>query len=120
MALANLDYFEKYRVLDSLTPKIRVLENCLKSFETIPEVGDVRQVGMMAGIELVQDRETKKPFSPQEKIGMRVIGRAREKGAILRPLGSVIVLMPPLAMSEEELSRLLDITFESIQEVVSH
>ena len=71
----------------------------------------------MAGIELVKDRKTRAPFGMEEKIGVQVIMRAREKGAILRPLGPVVVLMPPLAISTRELHQLLDITYESIVEV---
>lgn len=71
----------------------------------------------MIGIELVKDKKTKQTFEPKEKIGARVIELARKKGAILRPLGSVIVLMPPLGMTERELNKLLDITYESIEEV---
>ena len=71
----------------------------------------------MVGIELVRDQKTRASFEPKEKIGVRVIQKAREKGAILRPLGPVIVLMPPPAMSSPELDQLLDITYESIKEV---
>ena len=71
----------------------------------------------MIGIELVQDKATKKEYDPKEKIGAKEIGRARKKGAVLRPLGNVVVLMPPLAMTARELNELLDITYDSIKEV---
>ena len=93
------------------------MKHRLKDFYKLKTVGDVRQVGTMIGIELVRDRESKETFEPKEKIGVRVIERAREKGAILRPLGSVIVLMPPLAMNERQLNELFDITYQSIEEV---
>jgi adenosylmethionine-8-amino-7-oxononanoate aminotransferase len=115
-ALANLELFEKKGVLKALQPKVAFLKKRLRDFYGIPIVGDVRQVGFMAGIELVKDRRTKEDFSPAEKIGARVIARARQKGAILRPLGPVIVLMPPLGIQRSELERLLDITYESIEE----
>ena len=73
----------------------------------------------MIGIELVKDKASKQSFELKEKIGVRVIEQARKKGAILRPLGSVIVLMPPLAMTEKELNRLLDITYDSIEEATA-
>ena len=72
---------------------------------------------MMVGIELVRNRSTKEPFPWEHKIGIRVVQHAKTKGAILRPLGNVIVLMPPLAMTENELERLTQITFDSIKEV---
>jgi adenosylmethionine-8-amino-7-oxononanoate aminotransferase len=117
-AIANLEIFEKQKTLEKLQPKIRLLRDRLESFYGLACVGDIRQAGMMAGIELVKDKRTKQTFEPKEKIGIRVIEKARKKGAILRPLGPVIVLMPPLAMTERELNKLLDITYESIKEVM--
>ncbi|MBI3317451.1 MAG: adenosylmethionine--8-amino-7-oxononanoate transaminase [Candidatus Omnitrophica bacterium] len=116
-ALASLELFKKKRVLERLRPKIAFLRSRLEDFYQIPIVGDIRQVGFMIGIELVRSRETQEPFDWNDKIGIRVIQKARAKGAILRPLGSVIVLMPPLVMLERELSRLLEITYQSIKEV---
>ena len=118
-ALASLELFRKKNVLEGLKPKIRYLSKRLQDFVRIPIIGDVRQIGFMVGIELVRNKKTKTPFSRKDPIGIRVARRARGKGAILRPLGPVIVLMPPLAMTEKELGRLLDITYESIEEVKS-
>ena len=118
-AMASLDLFEKKDLLRALQPKIRWVERQLKDFYRIPLVGDIRQVGLMIGIELVRDRKKKTPFAGKEKIGIRVMERARKKGAILRPLGPVIVLMPPLAMTQKELGQLLEITYESIEEVAN-
>ncbi len=115
-AIASLDLFEKNQILDKLQPKIALMEKRLKNFYKIPVVGDVRQTGFMAGIELVRDAETRKPFEAREKIGVRVIQKARSLGAILRPLGPVIVLMPPPAISEKELDQLLNITYQAIEE----
>ena len=116
-AIATIDLFHKDRTLEKLQPKIRLMKDRLKDFYKLKAVGDIRQCGTMIGIELVRDKKTKKEFEPKEKIGARVIEFARKKGAILRPLGPVIVLMPPLAMTERELNRLLDITYESIEEI---
>ena len=116
-AIATIDLFHKDRTLEKLQPKIRLIKDRLKDFYKLKAVGDIRQCGTMIGIELVRDKKTKKEFEPKEKIGVRVIELARKKGAILRPLGPVIVLMPPLAMTERELNRLLDITYESIEEI---
>lgn len=116
-ASASLKLFKTKQLLKRLAPKIEWLEKRLKSFYDIPLVGDIRQAGFMAGIELVQNQKTKEPFPWKEKIGIRVTQRAREKGAILRPLGSVIVLMPPLAINMKELEELIEITEDSIREV---
>ena len=116
-AIANLEVFEEEKVLLSLKKKIRLLTKQLKSFETLSHVGDIRQSGFMVGIELVANPKTKKSFEIKEKIGHRVILEARKRGVIIRPLGDVIVLMPPLSISEKELNTLCDVTFESIKKV---
>ncbi|HXV28179.1 MAG TPA: adenosylmethionine--8-amino-7-oxononanoate transaminase [bacterium] len=118
-ALASLALFEKNRVLEKLKSRIRQLEKRLQDFYRLPAVGDIRQAGMMAGIELVKNQKTKEPFPLEQKAGIRVIQQARKKGVLLRPLGNVIVLMPPLAITENELGLLLDVTYESIQETLS-
>ena len=116
-AVANLDLFKKQGTLGKLQPKIRLIRDRLKDFYKLKCVGDIRQCGIMIGIELVKNKATKQSFEAKEKIGVRVIERAMKKGAILRPLGPVIVLMPPLGMTKTELNKLLDITYESIREV---
>lgn len=116
-ALASLNLFESRGVLEGLKPKIARVRKRLDGFRSLKHVGDIRQSGLMAGIELVRDKASKADYALEEKIGIRVIMRAREKGAILRPLGPVIILMPPLGMSETELETLLDITYQAIQEV---
>jgi len=114
-AIANLEVFKEEKVLLSLKKKIRLLTKYLKAFVTLSHVGDVRQSGFMVGIELVKDKRTKEPFSAKERIGHWVILEARKRGVVIRPLGDVIVLMPPLSISEKELSTLCDVTFESIK-----
>ncbi len=113
-ALASIELFEKTDLLASLQPKIDLLRRGLENFRDLPHVGDIRQRGMMVGIELVVDKDTKEPYAIKEQIGHRVILEARRRGLILRPLGNVIVLMPVLSMSNEELNRVLEITYESI------
>lgn len=116
-ALANLKLFETRGTIEALQPKIEILKERFARFYDLKAAGDIRQAGFMAGIELVRDKKTKDSYPWEEKIGVRVIMKAREKGAILRPLGPVIVLMPPLSIEEGELHKLLDITYESIKEV---
>jgi len=116
-ALANLRLFQKNRILRQLESKMAYLTKRLRSFWDLKHVGDVRQVGLMAGIELVRHLKTKEPYALRDKIGIRVIRRAREKGVIIRPLGNVIVLMPPLAIEIPVLEKLLDVVYESIREV---
>jgi len=117
-ALANLKIFKQEKTLEKLQPKIKSLEKRLKMFYNLRHVGDVRQRGFMVGIELVRDKATKEPFAFEEKIGMKVSQMARKYGVILRPLGNVIVLMPPLSISIKELDMLIDATYRSIQDVL--
>ncbi|MBI2954631.1 MAG: adenosylmethionine--8-amino-7-oxononanoate transaminase [Chloroflexi bacterium] len=116
-ALANLDIFAQDRTLENLQPKIRWLAEALRRFIELPHVGDVRQCGFMVGIELVASRETKEPYPTAKRMGHQVILKAREMGMIIRPLTDVIVLMPPLSTSIEELGRMVDIAYEAIRVV---
>jgi len=117
-ALANLEIFKKERTLETLAPKIRYLARGLERFRAISQVGDVRQRGFMVGIELVKDRATKKPLPWEAGIGVRICQRARDYGVILRPLGNVIVLMPPLSMTTGEIDCLLIATERSIRDIL--
>jgi adenosylmethionine-8-amino-7-oxononanoate aminotransferase len=116
-AIASLDVFEKEKVLDHLQAVIARLAGRLADFRTLRHVGDIRQCGIMVGIELVADRDSKEPFPLKDNIGHQVILEARKQGLIIRPLGGVIVLMPPLAVSLKEIDRICDITYESIKKV---
>ncbi|GAB4542444.1 MAG: adenosylmethionine--8-amino-7-oxononanoate transaminase [Thermodesulfovibrionia bacterium] len=114
-AIANLDIFKKERTLKKMQKKIEFLRKRLEEIKELPIVGDVRQKGFMIGIEIVKDKETRETFPLKEKMGWRVCYKAREKGLLIRPLGNVVVLMPPLSISTEELERMLSIVTESIK-----
>jgi adenosylmethionine-8-amino-7-oxononanoate aminotransferase len=107
-AIATLDVFEEERTIESLQSKIDKLEWLLAPLEQVPFVGEVRWRGFMVGIEI-------EGFDPALRMGHRVTLEARERGAIIRPLGDVIVLMPPLSIEWRELQRLVAITRESIE-----
>ena len=107
-ALASLDIFEKERLLESLVPKIAYLKERLGELLDLPHVGDVRQEGMIGGIELVADKKTRLPYPWEERVGVKVCLEARKHGLFLRPLGNVIVVFPPLSVSMEELALLMD------------
>jgi adenosylmethionine-8-amino-7-oxononanoate aminotransferase len=116
VALANLDVFEKEQVLKNLPAKIALLSTRLEAMAAQPHVGDIRQRGLMVGIELVKHKETREPFPLARRTGHQVILAARQLGAILRPLGDTIVLMPPLSITLEELATLAAITLAAIQQ----
>ncbi len=116
-ALATLEIFEQEQTLRRIAPLIDLLTARLDECRSLAHVGDVRQKGLVAGIELVQDRESGEPYPSELTMGYQVIYRAREEGVIIRPLGNVIVVMPPLCVTEEELNRLMDVIILSIREV---
>lgn len=107
-ALVNIQIFEKERLLEKIKPKIKYLSRRLKMLYNLPRVGDIRQKGLMVGIELVENRAAKKAFDWKERIGIKVCEKVRERGIILRPLGNVIVLMPPLSITKEEIDHLVE------------
>ena len=78
-------------------------------------VGDVRQKGLLAGIELAEDRATKKPFPAERRVGATVCRLLRERGILLRPLGDVLVVMPPLAIDAPLLDRLGDALYNCLR-----
>ncbi len=118
VALANLDIFEKERTLDRLRPKIAALDRLLKPLREHPHVGDIRQIGLIAGVELVRNRATKEPYPLAERVGMRVADEARTLGLLIRPLGNIIVLMPPLSTTMKELRRMAGIVTKAIRTVI--
>ena len=111
-ALASLDVFEQERTLERLQPKIAFFEALLAEVAAMPEVAEVRQKGVMVGIDLGDHDDAL-------RMGHRVTVEARKRGAFIRPLGNTIVLMPPLSISEDELRELVAIASESIRAAVA-
>ncbi|MCC8433048.1 adenosylmethionine--8-amino-7-oxononanoate transaminase [Brevibacillus sp. M2.1A] len=119
VALANLRLMEERGVVQQVAKKAIDLDQLLGPLYDLPHVGEIRQKGLMAGIELVRDKETKEPYHWNERIGVRVCQAAREKGLLTRPLGNVIVFIPPLVSTTEELADMVRILAESIQDVTT-
>jgi adenosylmethionine-8-amino-7-oxononanoate aminotransferase len=111
-ALATLDVFDEERTLERLAPKIEQLAELLEPLAAHPAVREVRRRGFMIGIELVDH-----PLPV--RIGHRVTLEARRRGAIIRPLGDTIVLMPPLSIAAADLRRLVAITGAAIDAATS-
>ncbi len=117
VAIANLEVFEREKTIESLPPRIAYLAARLEEFRCLGHVSDVRQWGYMVGIELVEDKQSRKSYAPENRIGYKVILEARKRNVMIRPLGDVIVLMPPLSITDRELTSLVDVVYESIVEV---
>jgi adenosylmethionine-8-amino-7-oxononanoate aminotransferase len=118
-ALASLDLFETDRVLDELPAKIDRLAERLARLEGHPHVLEVRRRGLMVGIELALDPAKRESYDPALRMGHQVVLRARARGVILRPLGDVVVLMPPLAITEDQIDQLVEVTCRSIDEATA-
>jgi adenosylmethionine-8-amino-7-oxononanoate aminotransferase len=118
VGLASLDLFREADVLGQLQPKIAQLQQCLADrIAPLSHVREVRQRGVMVGIELIKDRATGAPYREDETIGARVCQAVRSRGVILRPLGPVVVMMPPLSITSSQIDLLVDAARASILEV---
>ncbi|CAM4510402.1 adenosylmethionine-8-amino-7-oxononanoate aminotransferase [Paenibacillus endophyticus] len=117
VALASLKLFEEWNLVEGVRTKASFVESKLAALKDRPYVGEIRQKGLMIGIELVRDKVSREPYDWAERIGVRASLRARELGMLTRPLGNVIVFIPPLVSNEAELDAMTDILAESILHV---
>jgi adenosylmethionine-8-amino-7-oxononanoate aminotransferase len=115
VALANIEVFKKEKTLARLQPKIKAMARLLRPLRRLPHVGDIRQRGFIAAVELVEERQTRKPYPLETRMGHRVAMEARRRGLLLRPIGNVMILIPPLSASLPELRRMVDILRASIE-----
>jgi adenosylmethionine---8-amino-7-oxononanoate aminotransferase len=117
-ALANLELFQREKIVEKMQPAILYLHKRLEEeFLPMSHISDVRQWGFMVGIELVQDKAVRKSYPPEQRVGHRVIIAARKRSVLIRPLGDVIILMPPLSITDAELALLLDTVRDCIRTV---
>ena len=121
VAIANLKVFDRESVVEKMQPRIAYLQKRLRDeFVALPHVSDVRQWGYMVGIELVEDKGDRKSYPVEKRIGHRVILAARKRSVMIRPLGDVIILMPPLSITDDELAALLDVIYDCIVTVTGN
>ena len=119
VALATLDVFDEEQTLATMQPKIARLAEHLERIAGLAHIGHVRQCGLLAGIELVRREATKEPYPWEEKRGIRVCDHARKEGVLLRPLGNVVVIIPPLAISLDQLDRIAAAVENGIRRAVA-
>jgi len=118
VALASLNLYETEHILERLQEKIKYFRARLDRLSSnYRQVGEARSAGLMAGVELVRDKASKEPFAWDEMMGWQVCYAAMSKGLILRPLGNVLVLMPPLSISMAELEQMMNIVEEAIGDI---
>ena len=118
-AIANLKIFKYENTIKNLKPKIAKLSIELKKLKTLQNVGQVRQLGLMVGIEIVKDKNTLKDFEPKLQIGARICSYCRTKGLLIRPLGNVLVLIPPLSITSREIETIVSTISEAIKKTLN-
>lgn len=117
VAMVSLKLFEQDKLIEKIKTRAIESESLLKRTSELDHVGNIRQKGLMFGLELVRDKITKEPYDWSERIGVKVINEARKCGVIIRPLGNVVVMMPPLCITKDELVYLMDAVYKSIKTV---
>jgi adenosylmethionine-8-amino-7-oxononanoate aminotransferase len=117
-ALASLKIFETENTLERNAVLEQDLRRRSAKFWDHPNVGDVRQEGLICAIELVRDFTTRQPFNFAERIGLRVCEAARAHGLLTRPVGDVLVLMPPYCVTEEQLARMVEALWRGLKDVL--
>jgi adenosylmethionine-8-amino-7-oxononanoate aminotransferase len=117
-ALATLDIFDDEPVLQRVRDRSEYFSQRLSDLEELPWVGEVRQQGLAVGVEMVSDPETREGFEPEDRVSQQVCQSAQEQGVFIRPLGDVIVLMPPLSITEEQLDTIVDVVETGMRDVV--
>jgi lysine---8-amino-7-oxononanoate aminotransferase len=114
-ALANLEIYERDNLIGRVQEKTEIIHSLLAPLNDHPHVSSIRQLGMICGIELVQDKASKKSFLWEDRIGYWTTIKMRDLGMLTRPIGDTIVFMPPLATTEAELTKMVGIMTEAIE-----
>ncbi len=114
VALATLDILEREGLVEAADRKGRKLLDGLKQLASLEHVGDVRGLGLMCGVELVEDKATKRPFPPTRKLGLRVLQECSRRGLVSRVKDDIFLLAPPFVVTDAEMDRILNILAEAI------
>jgi lysine--8-amino-7-oxononanoate aminotransferase len=117
-ALASLDLLQNRASVRARQKLERVLREELQALWPLPNVGDIRQAGLVAGVELVRDWRTRRPFDLREQAGIRVCEAMARRGVLTRPIGNVIVLMPPYCASPAQIVRIVRALRDAVSETL--
>ena len=117
VANENLLLYEKFKLIKKIQITSKIFEDQISEISRFQHVGDVRHKGMLMGIELVNDKKKKTPFSTKKSFNKLVFEAGRKNGIYLRTLGNIIMLVPPLAISQKELNLLLQRTIKTIKAI---
>ncbi len=117
VAVENLKLYEERNIIGQIQEKGAALSDMLVRYEDLENVGNIRQRGLIAGVELVKNRDTKEPYASASRVGAKVASEAMSKGLLIRPLGDILVLFLAPAASVEQIGKMTDILYESINAV---
>ncbi len=119
VASANLAIFREEHLIEAIQPKIAILRRALESrFAAHRNAADIRQWGLMAGVELMESVRERRPFAYAAQTGARIASAARKFGVVVRPLGDTLIFMPPLSITSDEIEMLTDAVFRATCEIV--
>lgn len=116
-ALASLEILQSQESIFARRELEKNLSVELKKLWALPNVGDIRQVGLMAGVELVKNWETREAFPLRDRVGMRICDAMARRGVLTRPIGNVIVIMPPYCTTARQTAKMISALGESVQEL---
>jgi putrescine aminotransferase len=119
VALRNLCIIEEEGLVENARRMGERLLSGLRALEEMDVVGEVRGLGLMAGVELVADKETHRSFEPSQGVGARVLREARQRGLVARAKGDSFLVAPPLVVTAEQVDRMVEITRDSIRAVAA-
>jgi len=117
-SLASLDILQSEKSILARQQLEKTLRGELKALWPLPNVGDIRQVGLVVGVELVKDWRSRKPFALREQAGIRVCEAMAKRGVLTRPVGNVIVLMPPYCITTAQVKKMINALRESVEETL--
>ena len=116
-ALTNISLYKKYNLISKIKKRAIQIQSRIEEISNLDLVGDVRHKGLLMGIELVSNKKTKNPVSSQKRLPQKIFIEAKKHGIYQRTLGNIVMIIPPLAISEKELDFLLDGTIKTIKNV---
>jgi adenosylmethionine---8-amino-7-oxononanoate aminotransferase len=116
-SLASLEILQSEKSIRQRADLQKKMHKELQSLWSLPNVGDIRQVGLVAGIELVKNWRTRAPFALGARAGIRVCEAMAKRGVLTRPIGNVIVLMPPYCTTTREIQKMVSALGEAVAEV---
>ncbi|MDT7041130.1 adenosylmethionine--8-amino-7-oxononanoate transaminase [Candidatus Nitronereus thalassa] len=116
-ALANLKVFHDAKTLANVKTQTRYFRQLIKPLADLPMVGNIRQCGMMVGIEFIQNKNTKTQMPLTDRIGHKIAMECRRRGLLIRPIGNIVILVPPLVTTKQELQQMLSILIDSCRQV---